>query len=128
MTRRTRSTWHIQSEGDTLTVARRVPVRMDVAAQATFPACNRLALAQQIRQDLWRRLQRLRGFAPVVQVVREADGLRVTAGGQLAAAAPDHTSAYVAEMLNTPHLRQRWIANASKGQQAGAAGREVRDV
>ncbi|MCG7573678.1 hypothetical protein MHM39_08860 [Phaeobacter sp. CNT1-3] len=127
MTRRTRSTWHIQREGDTLTVARRMPVRLDVAAEASFPACNRLVLAQQIRQDLWRRLQRLRGFAPVVQVVREADGLRVTAGGQLDAAAPEHTSAYVADMLNAPHLRQRWIAHASKQAATPSVG-EARDV
>jgi hypothetical protein len=99
-----------------LTVARRAPARLDVAAEAVFPDCNRLVLAQQIRQDLWRRLQRLRGFAPVVQVVRDGGALRVTAGGQMEGAVPQQTAAQLSEILHNPHLRQRWIAHAGRNR------------
>jgi hypothetical protein len=110
----TRRNWHILTEGDALVLARRVPVRMDFAATADFPACNRLLLAQQIRQDIWRRLQRLKGYAPVVRIHRDGDRLQVTAGGQVDGAIPSDLSDQVAEILNTPALRQRWIAHAAR--------------
>lgn len=110
----TRRNWHILSDGDALVLARRVPVRMDFAASVDFPACNRLLLAQQIRQDLWRRLQRLKGFSPIVRISRDGDRLQVTAGGQVDGAIPAGLSDQVAEILSTPALRQRWIAHAAR--------------
>lgn len=110
----TRRNWHILSDGDALVLARRVPVRMDFAASVDFPACNRLLLAQQIRQDLWRRLQRLKGFSPIVRISRDGDRLHVTAGGQVDGAFPAGLSDQVAEILSTPALRQRWIAHAAR--------------
>lgn len=75
--------WHILREEGALTVARRVPVRFDVCAQARFGRLRMTPLAQQIRQDLWRALQSVRGFAPVVRVETAGSGLLVTAGGQI---------------------------------------------
>ena len=69
-----RKRWHILREGDSLTMTRALPVRFDVAAGTTLPGGGRLRLAMQVRQDLWRALQALRGFAPVVQVTRR-DGI-----------------------------------------------------
>ena len=112
----TRRNWHILSDGDALVLARRIPVRMDFAASVAFPACNRLLLAQQIRQDLWRKLQRLKGFSPVVRITREGDQLQVTAGGQVDGAIPDGLTDQVAEILSAPALRQRWLAHATRSR------------
>ena len=67
-----RKNWHIIRSGGELTLARRLPVRFDVAAQTTLPIAGKLRIAQQIRQDLWRLLRHVRGFCPVVRV--EEDG------------------------------------------------------
>ncbi|QFT80353.1 hypothetical protein FIU89_06990 [Roseovarius sp. THAF27] len=75
--------FHILRETGAVTVARRVPVRFDVSAEARFGLLRKLALAQQVRQDLWRALKNVRGFAPVVRVVEAGDGVTVTAGGQV---------------------------------------------
>lgn len=76
--------WHILREEGAVTVARRVPVRFDVSAEAAFAGpLRKLALASQVRQDLWRALQAVRGFAPVVRVAEAGEGLLVTAGGQV---------------------------------------------
>ena len=78
-----RARWHIRSDGDTLTLARGNRARLDVAAQTCLPDAGRARIAHQVRQDMWRALQGVRGFSPVVQVRREADRLHVTAGGQI---------------------------------------------
>ena len=102
--------WHILREGDTLTLARRLPVRFDLAVQTMLPGGSRLRVAQQIRQDMWRALQRLRGFSPAVRVVRGPDGLEITAGGQIDGRFPrQKAEAQLAEVLNDPANRARWI-------------------
>lgn len=110
----TRRTWHILSDGDALVLARRLPVRMDLVAVTEFPACNRLLLAQQIRQDIWRKLQRLKGFSPIVRVERRGAQLRVEAGGQVDGPVPKGAAGLISEVLNSPARRQRWIAHAGR--------------
>ncbi|MCT4556976.1 MAG: hypothetical protein N4A61_02840 [Pelagimonas sp.] len=78
-----RSKWHIQTEEGALTLARSLPVRFDVSAQVMLPRCSKRRLAMQIRQDMWRLLQNLRGFSPIVRVEDAGDMLRVTAGGRM---------------------------------------------
>jgi hypothetical protein len=73
---------------------------MDLAAHGAWdaPAANvnlpryRIAIAQQIRQDLWRVLRTTRGFSPVVDVASDHSGqggapgairVMVSAGGRL---------------------------------------------
>ncbi len=105
----TRNRWHILRDGNVLTLARRVPVRFDLRACTHLPEGSRLRVAQQIRQDLWRALRTLRGFAPVVRVERVADGLNVTAGGQVSGMfSRAVVEAQVAEILNDPANRARW--------------------
>ncbi|MBO9408434.1 hypothetical protein J7399_13425 [Shimia sp. R9_1] len=105
--------WHILREGDRLTVARRVPVRWDLAVQTTLPDADRLRIAQQVRQDMWRALQDLRGFAPVVQVTRVDGMLQVKAGGAVAGAvAREKLEAEISEVLNCPKRRARWLRHA----------------
>lgn len=103
------TTWHIRRDATGLTLSRRPEARFDVSSSAVFPPLRMLPLAQMIRQDLWRQLQRLRGFAPVVRVERGAEGLTVTAGGTVAGPCPrSRTEALIGEMLHDPDLRARW--------------------
>ena len=107
----TRNTWHILRDGPVLTVARRLPVRFDLSVKTLLPEASRLGIAQQVRQDLWRALQMLRGFSPVVQVARTQHGLEVTAGGQVDGAFPQKKAeALIAALLNDPGNRARWIS------------------
>ena len=80
-----RDRWHlIREEDGALTLARRWPARFDLAVEARLPEAPRARLARRLRQDMWRALRHLRGFAPVVRVWRVEDGLRVRAGGAVA--------------------------------------------
>ncbi|MEM5467711.1 hypothetical protein [Celeribacter marinus] len=113
-----RKNWHIKVEGDTLTLARRLPARFDFAATAVISggaALRRGRMARQVRQDMWRALQTLRGFAPAVSVRVVGDDLEVTAGGGVAGAFPKaHCEAIVADVLSDPARRARWIAHATR--------------
>lgn len=110
-----RDRWHIDVEGDKLTLSRAPLARFDFAVQARFLDVSRLRLAQQIRQDMWRRLQFLRGFSPVVVVQRSEDGLSVTAGGQVSAHpfSKEKAENTLREMLECSELRQRWLRFAA---------------
>ena len=116
-----RKRWHILREGDSLTMTRALPVRFDVAAGTTLPDGGRLRLAMQVRQDLWRALQALRGFAPVVQVTRRDGICEVVAGGRVDGV---HNKARVeeriSEMLSDPACRARWSAFAAHREVAHA--------
>ncbi|SFM51826.1 hypothetical protein [Shimia aestuarii] len=114
-----RTGWHILSEGETLTLARRNRARLDVAARTELPDAGRLRIAHQVRQDMWRALQGLRGFSPVVQVRREAGQLHITAGGEIAGAfSREYVENMIRDVLEHPERRSRWIryARRSGGQ------------
>ncbi|MCP9483660.1 hypothetical protein NNA36_16995 [Shimia sp. CNT1-13L.2] len=115
----TRRRWHILEEADCLTMARRLPVRFDVSAETVLPAGSPVRLARQVRQDMWRRLQGMRGFSPVVKVETKGALCRVTAGGSVEGTFPRAgTEAAIAEVLADPQNRARWSAWAGKGGQA----------
>lgn len=114
----TRTPWHITRTDSTLTLSRRLPARFDVAAETVLPAADPLRLAHQIRQDMWRKLQSLRGFSPVVEVTQEGQGLRVRAGGQVMGRVPANAAAQIIEVLEDPASRGRWIRHAARGQGA----------
>ncbi|MEE4117794.1 MAG: DUF6497 family protein [Paracoccaceae bacterium] len=108
--------WHILREGDAVTVTRRLPLRWDVAAETALPGAGRLRVAQQVRQDLWRRLRRLRGFAPAVRVARADGGLAVRAGGRVDGPLDRQgVEARIAELLADPAARARWLRCARAG-------------
>ncbi|MDA7428531.1 hypothetical protein PGB28_08665 [Primorskyibacter aestuariivivens] len=101
--------WHIARDDDRLTLSRHPAPRFDLSAEASFPQLRRLALAQMVRQDLWRRLRNLRGFSPVVEVTRTETGLRLRAGGAVAGRFPrSHAEAQIASLLHDPAYRARW--------------------
>ena len=109
-----RARWHILREGESLTVTRALPVRFDVAVSTVLPDGGRLRLAQQVRQDLWRALQALRGFAPVVQVTRRNGACEVVAGGRVDGMHHKlRVEERIAEMLADPACRARWSAFAA---------------
>lgn len=110
-----RSRWHMTREGGGVVLARGAE-RFDVAAETRLPAAPPVRIAHQVRQDLWRALRRLRGFAPVVSARPEAGGLRVVAGGAVAGAIPPGTAEAIAAVLENPSNRARWLAHARRGQ------------
>ncbi|MEH6836732.1 hypothetical protein [Falsihalocynthiibacter arcticus] len=110
-----RRKWHIQRTSDSLALSRRGEVVFDVSAQSVFPLCARGRLAQQIRQDLWRALQDLRGFSPVILIEGQGAELHVTAGGEVAAKTfpKPAIEAQISALLADPKLRARWLRHAA---------------
>ncbi|WP_417720972.1 hypothetical protein [Salipiger sp.] len=101
--------WHILWQGDTLVLARAVPVRFDVSAQTRLPSVRRpLRLAQQVRQDLWRALRDLRGFSPCVSVAPQDGEVILRAGGRAAHPVAPGVPARIAAVLEDGANRARW--------------------
>ena len=111
-----RKRWHILREGAGLTLCRHLPPRFDFAVSTVLPHGRAARLAHQIRQDLWRALQRVRGFSPVVQLEQVADGWRVTAGGRVAGPVPAAVVARADAVLTDPLRQKRWLKNARATQ------------
>lgn len=106
--------WHITRGAGGLTLSRQMPARFDVVASTTLPQGDPVRLAHQIRQDMWRKLQKVRGFSPVVQLTREGDVIRVEAGGRVAAPVAPGLSGEIADLLACPAHRARWVAQATR--------------
>lgn len=107
---------HILHIGPTLTLARRMPIRWDVEARGVVRSgpLSRARLALQIRQDLWRLLQRLRGFAPVVEVTASEGGYALRAGGQLVRRFPKgHVEGLITDLLGSRAHQERWCRFAA---------------
>ncbi|MEL7093096.1 MAG: hypothetical protein AAFN94_15290 [Pseudomonadota bacterium] len=105
--------WHILRDGARVTLARQVPVRFDFAVTATLGPGDPNKLAHQIRQDLWRALQRVRGFSPVVALEPVAEGWTVTAGGRVAGRASPRDIARAQAVLDNRANRARWARFAA---------------
>ena len=101
--------WHILRDEDGLTLARHLPARFDVSVEAELPVCDPGRLARQVRQDIWRALQRVRGFSPVVRVERSEDAMRVTAGGRVPAVARSDAERKIADVLGDAGRSARWV-------------------
>lgn len=105
--------WITKRDGDTVTLARRFPVRFDVAADTTGPVVGRAWLATLIRQDMWRALQGVRGFSPEVEITRDRDQLLIRAGGRIDGIVPVVAiNVRIETLLNDPQKRARWFAKA----------------
>lgn len=101
--------WHLERGADRVLLARRWPARFDVAVTTDLPPLRLVPLVHMIRQDIWRALRGLRGFAPVVAARASRSGVCVTAGGQMAGplarrAVEDRLRAVLGEAAN----RARW--------------------
>lgn len=101
--------WHIERDGNELTLYRSKPVRFDLLVEADLPRMDRARLAHQIRQDMWRALQTIRGFRPAVQVTRTDAGVHVRAGGAIEARFPmGHAAQRLKSVLEDPENQARW--------------------
>lgn len=113
-------TWHILHEdgdaGRVVTLCRERPARFDVMAEADLPAGNPVRFAHQIRQDMWRLLQSMRGFSPVVRLTQKQTGWRVAAGGRVLGKIPPATSARILDLLENQPKRARWVHHANRDQ------------
>lgn len=112
----TRPRWHILRDGQDYTLARHLPPRFDVRAQAELPLADPGRLARQIRQDMWRVLKDLRGFSPVVHIAPRRGGIQVTAGGRMMHPhGRDQISNKIHVLLHDPDRRARWLSWAGQG-------------
>lgn len=103
-----RGGWHIHEAAGVWTLARRWPARFDLSAEVVLPGVTPKRLMHQIRQDVWRALQKLRGFQPAVRLEPYACEWKVTAGGAVDGHfAPAHV-AQLHEVLACPARQARW--------------------
>ncbi len=111
-----RDAWHITRDERTLTLSRTRDVRFDLAQLSFIPGegLSRSRLAHQIRQDMWRKLQRLRGFSPAVRITVQDGGMAVLAGGAVNGPVTRRAAETIADMLDDPDLRARWIKHARR--------------
>jgi hypothetical protein len=116
----TRNSWHILREDRAVTVTRVLPVRFDLRETTCLPAgaVSLTRLAQQVRQDVWRALRRMGGFAPAVRVSHEMDTILVEAGGRTERRAPARAGEDLRAVLEDPDNRRRWLAHAGRRAQA----------
>lgn len=108
--RRLRGGWLEARGAGRYTLARHWPPRLDVRASCSFPPVRADRLARQVRQDLWRLLQGLRGFSPVVDIKLGEREHVLTAGGRVLGRVPPGTETCIATFLYDPRLRARWAA------------------
>lgn len=92
---------------------RQAPPWFDVAVSVELPLADPLRLAHQIRQDMWRAVQTVRGFSPVIRVEPCEAGLRVTAGGRVAGRVPGNLEPKIAAVLEDEAKRSRWLRHAA---------------
>ena len=104
--------WHILREGDVWALARTLPLRFDVVASGVLPLCHPVRLMHQIRQDIWRALQRVRGFSPAVRLTPAPAGWQVAAGGRVLGPVAPVLEARLCAVLERPDNRARWIRHA----------------
>ncbi|WP_323771387.1 hypothetical protein [Antarctobacter sp.] len=109
-----RNGWHTHEQDGCYVLARHWPPLFDVAAVSGFPPARASRLARQIRQDLWRKFQHLRGFSPVVEVAATEDGVIVRAGGRLSGRTPPGTEGRIRDLLDSPAHRARWMVCAGE--------------
>ena len=113
--------WHITKIEGQVTVSRQLPARFDVAASTQLAGGNAVRLAMQIRQDLWRSLQSLRGFSPVVQITPVDGQLSVQAGGRVMGKVTANLQTEIVAVLENPKNRARWLKCAQYQRPRGSA-------
>lgn len=108
--------WHILRDEHAVTLARQLPAQFDVAVATRMDAPRPVSLtvlAHQVRQDVWRALQKVRGFSPVVRVGQTDASIRLEVGGRLDGRAGGAEDA-IAAVLENPANRRRWLAHAGR--------------
>jgi hypothetical protein len=78
-----RGNWFEIYDGPCFTLARRLPARFDISREISMPLMSAPRLARQIRQDIWRKLQSIRGFLPVVEITDSRGAFTHTGRGRV---------------------------------------------
>ncbi len=107
-----------QGDAQIVTVARQLPARFDVAVKTVLTRAEPTRVAHQIRQDMWRALQNLRGFSPVVQVHLRDGVIEVTAGGRLPKPISSRVEQKIRDVLENPKNQERWLRHANRVSRA----------
>jgi hypothetical protein len=109
-----RGNWFEIYDGPCFTLARRLPARFDISREISMPLMSAPRLARQIRQDIWRKLQSIRGFLPVVEITDRGAHLHIRAGGELACPAPfERSGERIFDVLSNRDNQRRWAAFAA---------------
>lgn len=113
MGQRRRNRWQFHAEGQGLVLARPGRARFDLVEELRLSAPGPLSLRRlvlQIRQDVWRALQGLRAFSPIVAAIPQEGAILLRAGGQISGSAPIPRSAAAAlhTVVHSPANHQRW--------------------
>jgi hypothetical protein len=109
-----RGNWFEIYDGPCFTLARRLPARFDISREISMPLMSAPRLARQIRQDIWRKLQSIRGFLPVVEITDRGAHLHVRAGGELTCPAPfERSGERIFDVLSNRDNQRRWAAFAA---------------
>ena len=109
-----RGNWFEIYDGPCFTLARRLPARFDISREISMPLMSSPRLARQIRQDIWRKLQSIRGFLPVVEITDRGAHLHIRAGGELTCPAPfERSGERIFDVLSNRDNQRRWAAFAA---------------
>ena len=109
-----RGNWFEIYDGPCFTLARRLPARFDISREISMPLMSAPRLARQIRQDIWRKLQSIRGFLPVVEITDCGAHLHIRAGGELTCPAPfERSGERIFDVLSNRDNQRRWAAFAA---------------
>ena len=109
-----RGNWFEIYDGPCFTVARRLPARFDISREVLMPLMSAPRLAHQIRQDMWRKLQSIRGFLPVVEITHRGAHLHIRAGGELTCPAPfERSGDRIFDVLSNRDNHWRWAGFAA---------------
>lgn len=109
-----RGNWFEIYDGPCFTLARRLPARFEISREISMPLMSAPRLARQIRQDIWRKLQSIRGFLPVVEITDRGAHLHIRAGGELTCPAPfERSGERIFDVLSNRDNQRRWAAFAA---------------
>jgi hypothetical protein len=112
-----RGNWFEIYDGPCFTLARRLPARFDISREVVMPLMSAPRLAHQIRQDIWRKLQSIRGFLPVVEITHRGAHLHIRAGGELTCPAPfERSGERIFDVLSNRDNQRRWAGFAAARQ------------
>ncbi len=115
-----RGNWFEIYDGPCFTLARRLPARFDISREVSMPLMSAPRLARQIRQDIWRKLQSVRGFLSVVEITDRGAHLHIRAGGELTCPAPfERSGERIFDVLSNRGNQRRWAAFAAARQPKG---------
>ena len=100
--------WGMQKISGAFLICHYIPVRFDLSVETHFLFLSFRLLASQIREDMQKAMQSLRGFLSAIEIKKGTDDLSALAGGRLNC--PVHLAPVevcLHELLHGPQIRAR---------------------